>query len=32
MSKSLDEFIAGPNESPDNSLGDDAIEARPQAT
>jgi hypothetical protein len=32
MSMSLDGFIARPNESPDNSLGDDGSEARSQTT
>jgi hypothetical protein len=32
MSMSLDGFIAGPNETPENPLADDASEARSQAT
>jgi hypothetical protein len=32
MSMSLDGFIAGPNETPDNALADDGSEARSQTT
>ena len=32
MSMSLDGYIAGPNETPDNPLGDEANEARSQTT
>jgi hypothetical protein len=32
MAMSLDGFIAGPNETPENPLADDASEARSQAT
>ena len=32
MSMSLDGFIAGPDETPDNALADDRSETRSQAT
>jgi hypothetical protein len=32
MSMSLDGFIAGPDETPDNALADDRSEARSQTT
>jgi len=32
MSMSLDGYIAGPNETPDNALADDRSETRSQAT
>jgi hypothetical protein len=32
MSMSLDGYIAGPNETPDNALADDRSEARSQTT